>query len=556
MNLAVLSNINIDSLKMHLKNSSVDKIMFSGYNQYLRDLIDPNSFIFKEKIDYIFLHLDGEELLSNEIYSLKKHNVLKEIDTLVLAINKYLEQFPLTTFIISQINFPPFSFSTYIISSSTVETILSVEIKINKKLYEFSRKNKNIIIFDFKRIINFFGYSELYDDKYWYLGRIKYSYKGFEVLTKELLSLINAHKGKSKKVLILDIDNTLWGGIIGEDGINGIKLSEDEVGKCYRDFQKAIKSLKDIGVLLALCSKNNESDVMEVFAKHPMMVLKEDDFIIKKINWNNKVENIIEISDELNLGLDSFVFIDDNPVERNLIVTNLKQVSVPEFPDEITNLKKWFLSEIVYQFFPKISVSIEDTDKLNQYQRNIKRAKLSDKLDMDSFIESLEIELKVYINPDSIISRLSQLSQKTNQFNLTTKRYSENDIINFLQSSDFDVFALDYSDKFGKEGVIGELIVKLDRDVAKIELLLLSCRVIGRNIEFSFLSEVLKFLQKKGINKIQAEYFATGRNELVKDLYKICGFTETNSNRYSGELTVLLKTIAQKIQHKIELIPK
>jgi FkbH-like protein len=261
----------------------------------------------------------------------------------------------------------------------------------------------------------------------------------------------------------LDLDNTLWGGIIGEDGIEGIKLSEDGIGKVYRDFQFLIKGLKDIGIPLGIVSKNNINDAKEVFEKHPMMVLKFEDFIIKKINWNNKVDNIKEIAKELNLGVDSFVFIDDNPVERDIVRQYLPEVVVPDFPEkEITELPEWFINEIIYNYFARTTLTEEDKEKTEQYKSNLERKKLMKKLNIDDFIDSLKIKLNFYVNDKRFIERTAQQTQKTNQFNLTTRRYTVMDIEKFINSEEYIVFNLEYEDKFGNEGIIGTAIVKLE----------------------------------------------------------------------------------------------
>ncbi|MGD0280132.1 MAG: HAD-IIIC family phosphatase, partial [Smithella sp.] len=393
MNIAVLSNVNMDPFKINLKKINIIETYFCGYGQYLIDLSDKNSMIYSNSIGIIFIHLDGEEFLNEFNYTLPEEKKILEYSNEILSlIENYIQLRPDVKVIISSLSFPPFSFINYLDSNSDF-SYLKIENILNDKIYKLVRNNSNVILLDFNRIIKLYGYNNLYDNKYWYLGRIKYNYLGFQLIQEELESLLNAYNGKTKKVLILDLDNTIWGGVAGEDGVNGIKISEDGEGKIFRDFQKTVKAIKDIGIILAICSKNNENDIKDVFNNDTMMVLKYDDFIIKKINWKDKVTNILEISEELNLGVESFVFIDDNPAERELVRESIADIIVPEFPLEIENLKKWFLLEVVYKYFGKIRVTEEDKNKTKQYKNNFERNNLQKKTDINNFIKNLNIRL-------------------------------------------------------------------------------------------------------------------------------------------------------------------
>ncbi len=556
MNLGVISNINIEPLKEHIDTGLFGQTHFAGFNQIIPSLIDPQSQLLKQDSGYVFLMLEGEELLKDSIYDLNGYDFHEYLDQILSAIESFLKRNRVVTLIVSTISLPPFSFSTFILSDQGTTILETVENNLNKRLISFAKTQDRMMMLDFGRILKVNGYKSIYDDKYWYLGRIKFSHTGFALIGKELSNLIASHLGKSKKVLVLDLDNTLWGGIIGEDGIHGVKLSEDGTGKIYRDFQKAVLSLKKLGVLLVVCSKNNESDAFEAFKSHPMMILDWEDFIIRKINWTNKAENIKQIANELNLGLDSFVFIDDNHVERKLIRDVLPMVSVPGFPSDIAFLKRWFINDVVYPHFSKYKISEEDKDKTQQYKKNIVRHTLSEKLNLDDFIGSLEISLKLFINPSDHITRLAQLTQKTNQFNITTHRYVEKDIFEFLKNKDFDVYCALYEDKYGIEGVISEIIIDKREQIPNVDTFLMSCRVIGRNIEYSMLNEVLKLLENQGYSEVTAKYIPTKKNVLVESLYKEIGFTELTTNQFTGNIAQLRKLLASKKLPNIEIIPE
>ena len=277
----------------------------------------------------------------------------------------------------------------------------------------------------------------------------------FGSLARLLQQALDAFVGRARKVLILDLDNTLWGGVVGESGPLGIDLSEDGTGRCYRDFQRTVKALQGTGVLLAISSKNNPADLEEVFERNPMMILRREDFACIRANWETKPQNLVEIAESLNLGLDSFVFLDDNPIEREMVKAALPMVAVPDFPEHLEQLPGWFLREIVPAWFGKYILTNEDNGKTRQYRANEERRQLSRSLDFDEFLRDLQIECGMRVDPVEQTARIAQLTQKTNQFNLTSRRYQITDIEHFLGSSSHAVLLLDYRDRFGDEGSVG-----------------------------------------------------------------------------------------------------
>ena len=532
MNLYVISNINLDSFKDELLSTKIDNVSFAGYNQYINELIDVNSNLNKKKYDLVFFHLDGDQLFK---FSIENDEFIYDDDTFIYFINslsKFLAENSNTNIIISGINIS--SITSYNNLDSFVKnSFFEIQFSTNKKIKELSRKYTNLHYFDFPSIVSKFGETQLIDYKFWYLGRIKYSHFGMKIISNYFTSLINGIFGSTKKVLVLDLDNTLWGGVIGEDGLDGIELSEDGIGKIFRDFQNEILKLKSLGILLAICSKNNSSDVDEVFENHKMMLLKSDDFTVKKINWQNKSNNIREIASELNLGLDSIVFIDDNPVEREFVKKSIPEVNVPDFPVEIFNLKDWFINDVIYRYFSKISISNEDVNKKSQYERNIKRVKEKDiSLSLEDYLKGLKMKIKLTLDDRNSIPRLSQLTQKTNQFNLSTIRYSENEIENLMNDKNKFVFSSVYEDKFGNEGIISVLIAEIiNKKEVFIDTFLMSCRVIGRKVETKILKEVLERLEEEHeIKSVKMNFNATKKNILAKKFYDECGFTESTKN--------------------------
>lgn len=537
MSLTVLSNINIDPLKNQLLKFELENLKFAGYNQFILELINPQSDLQSDTPDTVFFHLDGEELLRVILPNGSIVYDKNTINSFFTHVEKFASRKTKTNIIISGIVLPPMNIYTHLNRNSD-RSLTEIQDAANNKIEKLSKKYSNIYYLDFPAIVSTFGINSLIDEKFWYLGRIKYTNTAFYQIAKYLKSLIDAIHGRTKKVLVLDLDNTLWAGIIGEDGLQGIQLSEDGIGKVYRDFQKLIKQLKSLGVLLAICSKNNEEDVIEAINFHKMMILNNKDFIIKKINWNNKVDNIRSIAKELELGLDSFVFIDDNPVERDLVKQNIPEVVVPDFPKDIAQLNKWFINDVVFPYFSKVILTNEDKEKTKQYERNIERKDLGTTLDLSDYIKSLEIKLSLTIDNKNQISRISQLTQKTNQFNLTTKRYTESEIENFMNDKTRQIYSVEYSDKYGNEGIIAVSIIEIIQDnTAFIDTFLMSCRVIGRNVEYLILQRIIETIfNKYNINLFKAEYIPTTKNILAKEFHIRCGFDSTNNNTLSKEI--------------------
>ena len=506
MKLSILSNINIEPLKNQLQKIGLLDVYVGEYNQWQSELLNPDSGLYAFSPDFVFVYLNLEELQS-------------EISDLFDCINIFSEKNKKTSFIISNVAGPPYSVLTYAEDSSSRER------ELNDALSVFASENVSVFILDFNRLIRFYGYKNLFDDKFWYLGRIKLSNQGFIVLAQELKNAISCLQGKSKKMLVVDLDNTLWGGILGEEGWQNIRLSQEGEERIFVDFQRKLKELRQTGVLLAICSKNNESDVREVFEKNKQMKLSWDDFILHRVNWETKPDNIIQIAGALNLGLDSIVFLDDNPVEREFVKQSLPDVIVPDFPEDISILNRWFVSDVVYPFFGKSRLTEEDREKTEQYKRNIDREKIKQLISYDEFIEQLDIRLTVFSPSTEQAFRIAQLTQKTNRFNLSGKRFDEAEINAMLENSDYKIFACEYEDKFGNEGIIGCAVIQIKKEKALIDSFYLSCRVLGRKVEFSFLNHILYELKKSGIESVDAEYIETGRNVSAKDFYEKGGFS-------------------------------
>jgi len=414
--------------------------------------------------------------------------------------------------------------------------------KINSEIKRVLSIHSGCFYLDIVNSIYSIGHDNFFDSRMNSMYQAPFSTSGFIKISEFIANIAWTLKGRTKKCLVLDCDNTLWGGIIGEDKMEGIKLGPEYPGIGFTKFQRFAKSLTRHGIILALNSKNNEQDALEVFTDHPHSVLKTEDIASHRINWNTKVQNIQEIADELNIGIDSLVFVDDSDFECQMVKQAYPQIAVKQIPKDELSFEDFIRS---FYFFESPSFSKEDGERSKMYQAQVKRKKLESSFtNVEDFYKSLEIQVDFYKDYEEHISRISQLSNKTNQFNLTTKRYSEDDIKNFMESNDSNVFSLSASDKFGNNGITGVCITKNTNGVIYIDSLFLSCRIIGRGIEKSFLAHVLDTVAD---GKVESEFIKTAKNQLVENFFDDLNFTVVDSNEEHKKYS--FDSISGKLEH-------
>jgi FkbH-like protein len=367
------------------------------------------------------------------------------------------------------------------------------------------------------------------DERSWFESKQLGSPALLAAFAREATHLIGSLRRASKKVLVLDLDNTLWGGVVADDGLEGIELGDTSPrGEAFKAFQKYIISLKQRGVLLAVCSKNDYSKAAEVFEKHPEMVLRMEDIVSFKANWEPKSDNIRQMAAEMNLGLDSFVFVDDNPAEIEIV----RQFA----PEVATILLEPDPSEYVAQlqdcrWFERHSITAEDVERTNQYQSEARRKEFQANItDMDSYLKSLEMEAIITEFVPVDIPRLAQLINKSNQFNLTTRRRTEADILALMRDPDCIGFSARLKDRFGDHGLISIVIGRVADATMEIDTWLMSCRVLKRQVEEEVLNELARLAVKRGCTRLEGIYLPTAKNEMVRDFYARMGFTLTSEN--------------------------
>lgn len=525
-------------MKYVFRNNTVERFFskdyaFSGYDDISVVPQDSDSYVWWYQVPIKF----EQSVLAEEIrgYAQKLGFVLSQIDEKKLFV-------ALTMDILYAV---PFTDDDFQLQAAVAE--------YNNALYAAEASHKNVKVIDITEFTRKYNAADLFDWKFYFMSQMGMNPK----LNKEFKAWwekkMNSISLKRKKCLVLDLDNTLWGGVLGEEGIEGVKIGGDYPGKAFLYWQEALLELSKSGVILTVCSKNNEQDVLDAWEKNPFIVLKKEHFAAYRINWTDKATNIKELAQELNIGLDSFVFVDDNPTERELIKQMLPMVEVPEFPAQPYELMPFF-KQLVEDYFKVYSVTDEDKKKTEQYKQNAARAQAQNAFaDFDSFLESLDIQITIEAANEFNIQRIAQMTQKTNQFNLTTHRYTEADVRGFVDEG-WKVWCISVADKFGDNGITGAIMVKPD---GEIDTFLLSCRILGKGIEIAFVKKILAMLAEGGMETLSTKYLPTAKNAQVKDFWEKAGFTcvaETEDG--SKEYLLALKDADTEIKEFYHIIIK
>ncbi len=393
---------------------------------------------------------------------------------------------------------------------------------VNRHIREAAAKHPGIYVLDYDALIARFGRLKWTDESKWLTMRMPLAADSFFHLANEYIRFLLPLCGRVCKALLIDLDNTIWGGVIGEDGLDGIKLGAEYPGNAYLEVQRAILDLHRRGIILAICSKNNPEEALEVFNRHNAMLLRMDHFAATRINWKSKPENIRELASELNIGIDALAFLDDNPLEREEVRMLLPEVQVIDLPSSAALFAGALRSTPVFE---RLALSQEDRDRGTYYLAEQQRARLQNRtVTLEDYYRSLEMVVEIGAVTSRTIARVAQLTQKTNQFNLTTRRYSEQEIAIKAADARWRVYALSAADRFGDYGLVGVAITSRSGDVCEIDSFLLSCRIIGRSVETALLSHLARQVASEGMRWLRGWYLPTRKNAPSKDFYQQHGF--------------------------------
>ncbi|HHX3464753.1 TPA: HAD-IIIC family phosphatase [Legionella pneumophila] len=522
------------------------KIYQYEFNQVIQNIANRQSSLYRDNPDFILLFLDYRGLPLTKC----SHTIIKDFDSSLSESIDYLHQLVSTirlhcksTILVNTVPVPLGSILGNIDTFSQYG-FRKLIYTFNQYLQEQSLHNyDNVQVLDLAYVASVIGLQNWYDDKFWHFAKIPFSHKALPFFSDYVTRVINACSGYSKKVLVVDLDNTIWGGIVGDDGIEGIKIGiGDPIAEAYYQVQKVIKGLIARGVVVAISSKNEADLVKKVFHTHPGMLLKEEDISLFMVNWEDKAENIKSIALQLNVNTDSIVFMDDNPFERDRIRHALPDVSVLELTNDPADFSA-ILNNCGY--FETTGVTEEDFLRPTFYKQNIRRLELrKNSPTLDAFLESLE--MKIQFGPFCSLERerILQLLNKTNQFNLTNHKYNESELSKFENNKNCYTLKVRLEDRFGDNGIISALICTTSEQNAacwKIHNWVMSCRVFGRKVEKKIFNELILQAKQKNIEAIEGEYYPTNRNMYIKDLFPNLGFTKIKENSNHSIWTLNVK---------------
>jgi len=535
--IALLGSFTLDGLNETIKvKCSELKVgcdtFYGGYNRYNEEILNSKSKLYSFSPDVCFLILDTRNILGDLFYNpynLSADKRREFIQNKINELNNLIKSFKEKSnskLVISNFIIP--TYSPYgIFETKTDYGLQEMVFDLNHKLNNICRDENSIYVYDINGFVSKHGEDNVFDFQQYFFGDVKISLGYIPILANDLLGYIKPILGLNKKCIVLDLDNTLWGGIVGEDGFNKIKLGPQPPGNTYIEFQKYLLSLHERGIILAVNSKNNLEDAIQVIKKHPNMILREKHFGCLKINWNDKATNLKEIAQELNIGLDSMVFIDDDQVNRDFVRETLPEVLTIELPKD-PSLYVSTLTEL--NDFHVIKITEEDKQRGKMYTEQRMRVKSEkNSTSFEEYLKQLNIKIHIKKADEFTIPRISQLTLKTNQFNLTTKRYQEEDIKNFSKDKKKIVGCAQIEDKFGDNGITSVFIVKKDNEEEWIiDTFLLSCRVIGRGVEEGILDHIINEAKKNNVKRIIGNFIPTKKNKPSESFLPNFGFEKEN----------------------------
>ena len=496
------------------------------YNQVERQFLDPTSELYSFDAQYIVLFQSTHKLG-------EYHSQLSETEQIQLADNRLAfiasvcDNPQLDGKKIICMNYPEIGDTVFGSYANQVESSLTWQVrKLNYGLMQLARDHANLFVCDLVGLQNKIGRDRMFASNVYVSTEMVLSVDALPYVASRTIDIVSALRGQFKKCLILDLDNTVWGGVIGDDGLEGIQLGHGlGIGKAFTEFQMWVKKLKQRGIIICVASKNDEKTAKEPFEKHPDMVLKLDDIAVFMANWETKVDNIRAIQQVLNIGFDSMVFLDDNPFERNIVRENIPGITVPELPEDPGEYLEFLYGE---NLFETVSYSGLDKDRTKQYQVEAQRVSLQKTFANEAdFLKSLNMVSEVSGFTKFNTPRVAQLSQRSNQFNLRTIRYTEADIK--MMASDEDTIDLSFTleDKFGDNGLIAVVIMKRqDVETLFVDTWFMSCRVLKRGMENFTLNTMVECAKEKGYKRIVGEYLPTPKNKMVEQHYPNLGFVK------------------------------
>lgn len=515
MRIALISNVTVDFLATPLRKSH-EVYLPAGYDSWQREALDTTSglYAFEPEVVVTILHAGALEGVWDDVQT--GEDCLQDW---LLAIRTITESLPGIPVLVSSLDIADGACR----AASERRTGLRLEDAFDAGVAKLHADGAGVYTLPVRDLALKMGRNAFYSPKMWYFGSMPWSNGAIKAIAGLVLRYVDASKGAAKKCLAVDLDNTLWGGVVGEDGVEGIVLSHNKEGARYRDAQLALKRMRERGVMLAILSKNNQEDVDLAFA-HPSMVLSHEDFVAEAVNWESKPSNIRLLAEDLNIGLDAFVFLDDNPAEREAMREECPEVAVVAFPKDTAELPE-VLADAYDEYFLQLEITAEDVSKTEMYRGEARRkSERKASASVHDYLKNLGMRMDLHALKLDEVARATQLANKTNQFNVTTIRYTREEIEALATSKDSDVFMVHMADKYGDQGLVALLVMRYQQEVVEIESFLMSCRIMGRDAEVEIFARLRDVFESRGVELVRASFVRTAKNEPVADLFERLGF--------------------------------
>ena len=531
--MAILRSFTVEPVALLLRAAAVLRdidleVRVGEFNAYPQEIIDPSSWLYEFEPNVVVIAAQTRDLapdlwlefteLTAEQASEQADQVVRHLTTLMTTLRSRSG----AHLIVHDFETPETPNAGVLdaqLSCSQIETIQ----KMNAGLRRFAAGQTGMHVLDYDGLVARHGRGRWHDERKWLTARLPIAADCLIHLAHEYEKFLLPITGRVCKALAVDLDNTLWGGVIGEDGMTGIKVGAEYPGAAFLALQRAILDLYRRGVILAVCSKNNPADAMEALESHPEMLLRPHHFAALRINWTDKAQNLREIAAELNIGIDAVAFIDDNPVERQRVRTEVPEVTVIDLPADPMDYASALRACPVFE---RLTLSTEDQERGRYYAEQRQRTELQETAgSLEDFYRSLQMKAEIEPVADQTLARIAQLTQKTNQFNLTTRRYTEQEIAALRSDATARVYGIRVVDKFGDNGLVGVALLRLAGETAEIDTFLMSCRVIGRTVETAMLAHLMDEARAAGAQRMTGWFLPTKKNTPSKDFYAFHGFT-------------------------------
>lgn len=539
-------------LELFLLNAGIEPVFYeSEYNQYWQDVMFDNPELTAFEPDIIFIHTSSRNIKDFPGIRDSEEQIAELVETVYAPFeqmwNKIADAYQCP---VIQNNFePPYYRLLGNADFAEPHGRLNFINRLNEKFAAYARTHKNFYINDINYMASCYGVQKWADPFYWHMYKYACAVQAIPELAYNLANIIKSVYGKNQKAFVLDLDNTLWGGVVGDDGADNIEIGQEtSMGQLYSEFQEYLKAHKELGILLTVDSKNDEENALAGL-KRPDSVLKPEDFLVIKANWANKDQNIIEIAQELNIGTDSLVFVDDNPAERHIVESQIPDVKVPEIEDIV----KFITTLDRAGYFEVTSLSADDLQRNDMYKANVERRKQeAGYTNYADYLLSLDMDAQIKPFEPVYMARIAQLTNKSNQFNLTTRRYTQGEIEQAAADGEYITLYGKLEDKFGDNGVVSVVIGHKKEEELHIDLWIMSCRVLKRDMEFAMMDRLVEESRKAGIKRILGYYYPTAKNKMVENFYGLQGFGKIKEDEEGN--TVWLYEIPEIYEKKNKYI--